>query len=129
MRTLVFAAVLFAAAAQKPAWLGIGISLHETSSAKWLYVRAIDPDGPAAAAGLRVADVITAIDGKAVAFPTNAAVLHFFGQLKPGTTLAFTVIRQQSTLTIRVRALPLPDKYAPRRDGNWRYAEEHDRRH
>lgn len=130
---LIFVAVLFCwsgiAAEPKPGWFGFGITLHESSApkpAKWLFVRAIDSDGPAAAAGLHVGDVIMAIDGKPVAFAKNADVLRFFGQAKPGTKLTLSVIRQQTQLTIKMKALPLPDKYAARRAGNRGYAERHD---
>jgi S1-C subfamily serine protease len=130
---LVAAAVFVCSAAMavdaKPGWFGFGITLHESQpprAAKWLYVRAVDAEGPAAVAGLRIGDVITAIDGKPVAFATNADVLRFFDQAKPGARLTFSVVRQQKAFTISIRALPLPEKYAARRAASRRYAERHD---
>jgi S1-C subfamily serine protease len=116
-------------AAAKPGWFGLGVTLHDSATpehTKWLYVRMLDSDGPAAAAGLHVSDVITAINGKPVAFATNADLLRYFEAAKPGMKLTFSVVRQQRKLAVTVRAVPLPDKYAQRRAGNRRYVEQHD---
>src|SRR5690349_654724 len=97
-RVLLAAALLLpmTVLAAKPGWFGLGVTLHDSATSdhtKWLYVRVLDSDGPAAAAGLHVADIITSINGKPVAFATNADLLRFFEAAKPGTKLTFSVVR------------------------------------
>jgi S1-C subfamily serine protease len=61
------------------------------SDADGLLVRGVDEDGPAAKAGVREGDLITAAAGKALADPDELhAVLD---KLKPGAKLTLTVVR------------------------------------
>lgn len=104
-----------AATASPPGWIGLGYTYHRTDAAKpgWLHVQRLAPGGPAQSAGLRPQDVITAIDGKPLRFATDAAVLAFFRQLRTNQQLTFTVVRQQKTLTIRVKAIAPPAEALP----------------
>lgn len=76
--------------------------------AKYLYVRQLVPGAPAAAAGMQVGDVITAIDGKAVAFENDRAALDFFARLHEGDVLVLTVVRKTRRVLVRVTATAPP---------------------
>ena len=71
-----------------------------------LYVIAVAPGGPAAAAGLLAADVITAVDGKPATDPTALALLTL--TKKPGETVAVTYTRagQSASATITLGTPP-----------------------
>ncbi|HEY0142528.1 MAG TPA: PDZ domain-containing protein [Thermoanaerobaculia bacterium] len=108
--------ILFLAArAAHPGWIGLGYTYHRPDPGKpgWLHVQRLAPRGPAESAGLRPQDVITAIDGKPLRFAKDEEVLSFFGSLKVHQQLTFTVVRQQKTLTIKVKAVSLPPEYLP----------------
>jgi putative serine protease PepD len=76
-------------------YLGLGVSTVPpaagASAAAGLYVNAVVPGGPAAAAGLQPGDVITAIDGEQATDPTQLALLTL--QKKPGDTVTLTYDR------------------------------------
>ncbi len=73
-------------AGQSPVWIGIVIN-DDPSSA--LTVGAIDPDGPAARAGLRTGDVVTAVDGTAVT--TCDGLVAMLAAHQPGDVVVVTV--------------------------------------
>lgn len=95
-------------------WLGLGFTMHTEPAtagakpAKYLYVRQLVPGAPAAASGIQLGDVITAIDGKPVAFQNDRAALDFFAQLHEGDSLVLTVIRKTRRVQFRVRAIAPP---------------------
>jgi putative serine protease PepD len=60
-------------------------------SAHGVAVTAVDPHGPSAAAGLKVGDVITEVDGRAVTDPNQLAKLTLDKQ--PGETVQVTYLR------------------------------------
>jgi putative serine protease PepD len=62
-----------------------------------LYISEVDPGGPGAAAGLRVGDVITHVDGEAVAHPISlfATVVT----KKPGDKVSIEYVRNGETAT------------------------------
>jgi S1-C subfamily serine protease len=104
------------AAPTTPGWLGLGISVrHGTAKAvpSWIYVHRLAPNGPAERAGIRPQDIITAIDGVVVRFAETADALRYFATLPPGRTVTFSILRQNRTLTIRVKTMELPAEYRP----------------
>jgi putative serine protease PepD len=65
-----------------------------------LFVNAVVPGGPAAAAGLQQGDVITAIDGQPATDPTQLALLTL--KKKPGDTVTLTYDRAGASATATV---------------------------
>jgi serine protease Do len=89
-------------------YIGIGITdvtpenakFFNRTSATGAVVTQVELDSPGAKAGLKIGDVITAIDGQKVA---NAGELQVtVGQKQPGTTLNLTVARNGKELTLPV---------------------------
>ncbi len=62
---------------------------------------AVAKGGPAAQAGLRPGDIITAADGHAT--PSLQVLETFISTLKPGTKVKLTVVRKGSTQTFNVK--------------------------
>lgn len=66
-----------------------------------VLVRSVTPDGAAAAAGINVGDVVTAVNGKPT--PTLDALGTIMADLKPGDTASVEVVRPDgSRQTVRV---------------------------
>lgn len=70
--------------------------------------------GPGTAAGLRVQDLIIAIDAKPVWFTDEVAVLSYFAGIRKGQRVDFTVVRGARTLLVSVIAGPMPAGYSER---------------
>jgi serine protease Do len=90
-------------------WLGIGIAdLREyrrfrdieTTAKDGVVVRSIEPKGPASNSELKPADVITAVDGKAVA--TAQQLRSTVSRKKAGAEVVLDVVRKDDKLKIKV---------------------------
>jgi serine protease DegQ len=68
--------------------------------ARGVLVANVMPSGPAAQAGIRRGDVLTAIEGKPVGDTTS--LLNTVALLKPGTQAALTLVRERSELKVKV---------------------------
>ncbi|HYH10022.1 MAG TPA: PDZ domain-containing protein [Thermoanaerobaculia bacterium] len=113
MKALVLLAML-AATGAKP-WLGVGLLLQDdTSGGKFLFVAAVPEGTPAAAAGLRAQDLITAIDGKKITFRDDLDLLEFLGALEPDRTLRLRVVRSGKTMDARLKVGRMPAEYEAR---------------
>lgn len=103
-------------------WIGLGYTFHKSSKAgvpPWLHVQQVAPDGPAYLAGIRPQDVISAIDGRPIAFADMKATLAFFAaRLTPGRTFKFLIVRRDKKFTVRVTVAPLPEEYQRRWNDN-----------
>jgi len=102
-------------------YMGIGISDVTPENAKFFnltdangaVVSQVEPDSPAAKAGLKTGDVITELDGKKI---SDASDLQMeVGQKKPGTTIKLGLLRDGKSMTVpvTVEAMGSRDK-----DGN-----------
>lgn len=85
--------------------IGIAISDLTASQKKSLgtngaLVMRLEPEGPAAQAGVRVSDVIMAVNGRPVARSTD--VTAAVSQLNPGSSAQLQVLRAGQPLSIRV---------------------------
>jgi S1-C subfamily serine protease len=122
-----------AAAGQAPApgWLGFGFTYHHDPLKKtgWLHVQHVVPNGPAHRAGLRPQDVITAIDGHPIAFADDAKALQFFAGVRAGRELRLSVVRQQKTIALSVKAIPRPNAAAREWDQNRELAKQRRSQH
>jgi S1-C subfamily serine protease len=90
------------------AYLGVGLYPNSPAVAlrfglpnrPGMIITQIDPNGPAAAAGLQVGDVITAADGKAL---TDESVIYRVLQAhRPGDHMTLTVARGSTERTVTV---------------------------
>ncbi len=110
---LLFAAVT-ASAAQRPGWLGFGY-LNQTRVERgkvirsWFVVRHVLPGSPAERAGLRVGDLITAIDGRALRYASDADAIAAMSRVKPQQRLRFAISRLDQRLVVTLVAAPMPD--------------------
>jgi serine protease Do len=77
-------------------------------------VVAVDPEGPAAKAGVKPGDILVAIQGRPV--DDSNRLPRLVASLKPGTTAELKVIRdgQMKTLTVRVDKMPDPARLVAR---------------
>ena len=100
------------AASPQPGWLGFGFTYHTDKGQHWLFVRRVAEGGPAARAGIEPEDVITAIDGRPLAFKDDLAALAFFQKITAGRKLTLTVIRRQKTRSVAVVAATATDDAA-----------------
>ena len=83
-----------------------GLGLGE--GAKGALVAAVAPDSPAAKAGLQPGDVLTAVDGHAVANPRELAQL--VANDKPGDDATVALLRDGGSKTITVHLSTMPDE-------------------
>ena len=70
------------------------------STAAGGVVAEVEPDSPAARAGLQIGDVITEVDGRKVSDAGELQVV--IGQKQPGTKIELTVIRNGKTMNVPV---------------------------
>ena len=70
----------------------------------------VEPNGPAAKAGLKPGDVVTAVNGKAVDDPR--ALARQVAALRPGTGTELTVLRDGAEQKLAMTTAALPDKVA-----------------
>ena len=87
----------------KRGFLGVQITAAQSGGAQ---ITAVTPNSPAAAAGLKVGDVIVAIDDQPVA--TNADAADTIGSLSPGTKVRIKYRRGSSTNTVTVTLATTP---------------------
>jgi S1-C subfamily serine protease len=79
----------------------LGVQVSDTIEGDGVYLAEVNPGGPAAKAGLRTGDIITAIAGKETL--TTSDLSSVLAGFKPGQTVAVTVRRANgSTTTVRV---------------------------
>jgi serine protease Do len=101
-------------------YMGIGISdvtpenskFFDLSKSTGALVTQVEPDSPAANAGLKTGDVITALDGKTV---NDSGELQVeVGQRQPGSTIKLHVIRdgKNTTIPVTLEAMGSRDKVA-----------------
>jgi membrane-associated protease RseP (regulator of RpoE activity) len=103
-------------------WIGFGLSFagsmrrnDDGKPADWIFfeqpsIKSIQPDSPADQAGLRVNDVLLAIDGLALDSESGG---RRFSRMEPGETIAWKVKRGRETMTIETVAAERPSRLAP----------------
>ena len=102
-------------------WLGFGYTYHQAvNGERFVLVRQIFVDGPAARAGLRVQDVITRLNGKPIRFPSDIAAVRFFDSIRSGQRISFTVKRLNRTFDLTMKAESTPQNIVERRLQNER---------
>ena len=115
MRKILLAALFLATtmvvADEKQGWLGMASTRHHDDEQHWLHVRFVVEEGPAARAGLRADDIITAIDGREPRFKDDLAWIEFLGRIKAGQRMAFTILRKQKSVRVVVKTIAMPAEY------------------
>jgi hypothetical protein len=104
-------------------WLGVGFTCRDcggeapdsSKTPVWSFgtlptIYFVDPDGPAAKAGLRRGDVLTQIDGLSMLSDQGG---KRFGSMQPGQSVNWTLLRDGSPRTLTVVAAVRPDDRAP----------------
>jgi membrane-associated protease RseP (regulator of RpoE activity) len=101
-------------AAEGKAWLGASVvnltaklaERFKLSQKEGVIVSAVTAKGPAAAAGVKVGDLVSAVNGVAVKTPRD--VIEQIGKAKPGDTVTLNITRGAETLSIKVTAGTAP---------------------
>jgi S1-C subfamily serine protease len=83
----------------------LGIYFDQTTSSNGTVVKDVVEDGPASKAGLRKADVIVALNGKAI---DGRALRVAIGSMAPGTKVDLKVLRdgREQTYSVTLDAMP-----------------------
>lgn len=74
--------------------------------ARGSLVASVSRGGPADKAGIKVGDVVTAIDGKPI--QDSVAAMAVIAALRPNAEAAFTVLRNQQELTLKILIIKRP---------------------
>jgi len=101
-------------------WLGVAVRpappemAPAGAGAKGALVVGVDPEGPAAKAGVKPGDILVAIQGRPI--DDSNRLPRLVATLKPGTTAELKVIRdgQVKTLTVTVEKMPDPARLVAR---------------
>jgi serine protease Do len=88
---------------------GMSQALHLPNGAnQGALIATVQPDSPAAKAGLQPGDVIEQVDGKAVANPRDLAV--DIAAVKPGEQVPLSIVRNGETQTVTVSVATMPNQ-------------------
>ena len=85
-------------------WLGLGMHIHDASSAGELPIRVVTPGSPAAQAGLQVFDRVLAIDGKDIVSWEADELEEWLTSVEPGQRLKLRVRREERTFEVGLQA-------------------------
>ena len=104
-------------------WLGVSLqpmdrdlaAAMNAADAKGALVNAVEPESPAARAGLRAGDVITAIDGRRVETPRDLAA--GVADVAPGRSATLAVLRNGTAMERRVEIGSNPANAAAAKPG------------
>ena len=91
-------------------WLGVETAALTEGKREGAMVAAVQTNGPAARAGLRPGDVITAVDGQSVKDPR--ALARLVADQHPGAEVSLAVARGPSSLTLRATLKDQPPLHA-----------------
>jgi S1-C subfamily serine protease len=104
------------AAPQPRALLGMGVSLYQGAGGeRFLHVENVTPKGPAAMAGVQPLDIITALNGKKIAFRNEVEFLTYVATLQPGRPIQLQIRRAEKSL----RAKLIPGELTPAQREAW----------
>ncbi len=87
----------------------VGLELDKTDAGA-LTVKAVVPDSPAQAAGFKVGDVLTAINGVEYSEENEAALMAVKKEMAPGRKVTYTVSRGGTTKDLNVTLAEMPSE-------------------
>ncbi|SDB18195.1 DegQ family serine endoprotease [Belnapia rosea] len=101
-------------------WLGVSMQAIDPTLAsalglnenKGALIGGVEPDGPAAKAGLQPGDIVTGFNGRPVAVPRDLA--EAVGGQKPGATVSLALLRDGKPVEERVTLANIPDQQEAR---------------
>ena len=93
--------------APKKGWMGADLEPDETTGG--YVLTAVFDEGPAAEAGLRMGDVILAVDGNRIDFKDEAALEPLIAQMMPERTFTYTFKRGSKEKKIDVTLVKIPE--------------------
>jgi len=128
-----FALAAAAAEPTPPGWLGMGVTYHTKTAADgsirgWLFIRNLEPNGPAARAGLHVQDVIDLIDDKPLAFRDDVTVLRMLSSVRPHQQVRLRVLHEGVANVRVVVAAELPERARRAWQANFELAKKQQRK-
>jgi S1-C subfamily serine protease len=85
----------------------LGVAFADTEDSGAVVARVV-AKSPAAAAGLRLGDVVVAINGRSI-YDSTEARLHI-AQARPGTEVVLAVLRKGARQELRAKLVPRPDR-------------------
>ena len=126
---LLLSVAVHAAPPQPRAYLGMGVTLRQAPDGeRFLHVENVAPKGPAALAGVQPLDVITALNGKKIAFRNEVEFLTYAATLQPGKPIQLQLRRADKSLRTKLT----PGELTPHQREVWltifRAAEQNARR-
>ncbi len=104
---------------ERDVWIGIYdvrtlspeiVSALQLNTERGVIVTQLDRNGPAYRAGLRMYDVITAVEGQSVGSREEFAKILENMPLEVGQKLRFSVVRDNKPITVTVKLEPLPKR-------------------
>jgi M6 family metalloprotease-like protein len=101
-------------AASRPMTLGgpvaapLGVTLAEEKTGKGIFVESVAANSAAAAAGLKVGDLVLTIDGQEVSRPSRVADVA--AARRPGDTLTFGITRDGKPLELKATLVAAPPR-------------------
>jgi S1-C subfamily serine protease len=92
-----------------PGYLGITFQKDDVG----LMITDVKADGPAAKAGVKVNDVVLAVEGTSLRDAETGDFVKMVGGMRPGTVIALEVKRGADTLTLKVKLGVRPKDFSP----------------
>ena len=85
----------------KTAFMGITVvNMNPTDSVMGVYIQSVEPDGPAAAAGLMAEDIIVELDG--ITLQNHGDLSRVLRDLEPGDTVSVVVLRNGKRVALSI---------------------------
>lgn len=92
---------------QQVGWLGIEMTKDAQDRT---VITAVVPDSPAAAAGFQLGDVLLVMNGAPLSSADKEAMKKAKATMKPGTTAAYTVLRDGREVTLNAVLSTMPEE-------------------
>lgn len=91
---------------KKSGWIGVDLDKDKETNA--LYIKAVLPDSPAEKSGLKVGDVLYAIDGIVLNEDNEAKIKEAKKRWTPGTSISYTIKRNGYDRKASLTLAPMP---------------------